>query len=152
MWKYLIGFSGSPLVVESGKTSKSREKNVFTINTPLDNDLNRHLRDNCNPEDKCMLQANNKNTILLCWICSKPTIIKTSKRHPVSMVLMSSTKFNPFVPKAPFLYPLKTSENLRVFWCFQGVQKGCTGKKWFNLNAVSRFIGFCQIWTHFANW
>ena len=33
----------------------------------------------------------------------------------VSMVLVSSTKFNPFVPKAPFLYPLKTSENLKVF-------------------------------------
>ena len=24
---------------------------------------------------------------------------------------------------------LKT-ENLTVFWCFQGVEKGCTGKKW----------------------
>ena len=28
--------------------------------------------------------------------------------------------FNPFVPNAPFLYPLKTSENRKVFWCFQG--------------------------------
>ena len=27
---------------------------------------------------------------------------------------------NPFAPNGPFLYPLKTSENLRVFWCFQG--------------------------------
>ena len=31
---------------------------------------------------------------------------------------------NPFVPSAPFLYPLKTSENLMVFWCFLGVEKG----------------------------
>ena len=32
---------------------------------------------------------------------------------------------NPFVPNAPFLYTLKTSENRKVFWCFQGVEKGC---------------------------
>ena len=38
--------------------------------------------------------------------------------------------FNPFVPNAPFLYPLKTSENLTVFWCFQGVEKGCIGNEW----------------------
>ena len=34
---------------------------------------------------------------------------------------------NPFVPNAPFLYPLKTWENLRVFWCFQDVEKECIG-------------------------
>ena len=33
--------------------------------------------------------------------------------------------FNPFVPIAPFLYPPKISENLRVF--FQGVEKGALG-------------------------
>ena len=37
---------------------------------------------------------------------------------------------NPFVPNAPFLYPLKTSENLTVFWCFQGIEKGRIGKEW----------------------
>ena len=26
----------------------------------------------------------------------------------------------PFVPNASFFYPLKTSEKLSVFWCFQG--------------------------------
>ena len=31
---------------------------------------------------------------------------------------------NPFVPNAPFLHPLKTSENHTVF-CFQGVGNGC---------------------------
>ena len=31
---------------------------------------------------------------------------------------------------APFLYPLKTSENFTVFWYFQGVEKGCIGYKW----------------------
>ena len=37
---------------------------------------------------------------------------------------------NPFVPNAPFLYPLKKSENLTVFWCFQGVEKECIRNKW----------------------
>ena len=38
--------------------------------------------------------------------------------------------FNPFVPNAPFLYLTKTSENLTVFWCFQGAEKWCIGNKW----------------------
>ena len=38
-------------------------------------------------------------------------------------------KINPFVPHAPFLYPLKISENRKVFWCFQGVEKGCIGNE-----------------------
>ena len=37
---------------------------------------------------------------------------------------------NPVVPNAPFFYPMKISENRIVFWCFQGVEKGCTGNKW----------------------
>ena len=39
-------------------------------------------------------------------------------------------EINPFVPSAPFLYPLKTSENLTVFWCFQEVEKGRIGNEW----------------------
>ena len=37
---------------------------------------------------------------------------------------------NLFVPNAPFLYLLKTSENHKVSWCSQGVEKGCTENKW----------------------
>ena len=40
---------------------------------------------------------------------------------------MKSMKINPFVPNAAFLYPLKALENHKVYWCFQGVEKGCTG-------------------------
>ena len=40
--------------------------------------------------------------------------------------------FNPLVPCTPFLYPLKTLENLQVFWCFQGLEKACIGNKWVN--------------------
>ena len=46
-------------------------------------------------------------------------------RHlPVSLYI------NPFLPKEPFLYPLKTSENRKVFWCFQEVEKGGIGNEW----------------------
>ena len=38
---------------------------------------------------------------------------------------------NPFVPNAPFLYPLET-ENRKVFRSFKGVEKGCIGNKWVN--------------------
>ena len=37
---------------------------------------------------------------------------------------------NPFVPNAPFLYPLKTSEDFMIFWCFQRVEKRCIGNVW----------------------
>ena len=40
---------------------------------------------------------------------------------------------NPFGLKAPFLYPLKTSKNRKVFWYFQGVEKGCIGNEWVKL-------------------
>ena len=40
--------------------------------------------------------------------------------------------FNLFLSSAPFLYLLKTSENLEVFWCFQGLKKGFIGNEWVN--------------------
>ena len=35
---------------------------------------------------------------------------------------------NPFIPNAPFFYPLKTSEK----------EKGCIGNKWLNNNDIIR--------------
>ena len=46
-------------------------------------------------------------------------------------IIPKSFTVNQLAPNAPFLYPLKTSENLTVF-CFQGVQKGCIGNEWVN--------------------
>ena len=43
---------------------------------------------------------------------------------PFSMATLMDI-LNPFVPNAPFLYPLKTSENLTAFCCFQCVEEGC---------------------------
>ena len=48
------------------------------------------------------------------------------------LVCAAPSNFNPFVPNAHFLNPLKTSENRKVFLCFQGVEKACTGNKWIN--------------------
>ena len=51
------------------------------------------------------------------------------------------------MPNASFLYPLKTSENHEVFWCFQRVEKGAletNGKKrWFAVTTVS--FGFLYV-------
>ena len=44
--------------------------------------------------------------------------------------------FTPFVPNASFLYHLKTSGNLKVFWWFQWIEKVCIGNKWITLKIV----------------
>ena len=53
--------------------------------------------------------------------------------------------FNPFFPNAPFLYPLKISDYLTVFWCFQEIQKGCIGNECVKYNfwwtRVSKNLG-----------
>ena len=38
-----------------------------------------------------------------------------SQFKKISESALSKRAFNPFVPNAPFLYPLKTSENRKVF-------------------------------------
>ena len=43
---------------------------------------------------------------------------------------------NPIVPNAPFLHTLKTTENLKVFRCFQGVKKGCVGSIWVTMYEI----------------
>ena len=40
---------------------------------------------------------------------------------------------NPFVPNAPFLYPLKTLQNLTVFYKFRGQRKGALETNGLNL-------------------
>ena len=46
--------------------------------------------------------------------------------------LYDDTVLTHFFFYAPFLYPLKTSKNLRIFWFFQRVGKRCIGNKWVN--------------------
>ena len=51
-----------------------------------------------------------------------------SKQYKIDT--FNNRTLSPFVPNAPFPYPLKRSENLTVLWCFKEVEKGCTGNKW----------------------
>ena len=46
----------------------------------------------------------------------------------------------PFVPNAPFLYPLKTSENHTVFWCFQWLEKGCIENQWVKKDSAKNYF------------
>ena len=56
-------------------------------------------------------------------------ILNFSKEHTAQYSL---TFIIPFVSNAPYLYPLKTSENLKVFCCSQEVEKGCIENEWVN--------------------
>ena len=49
---------------------------------------------------------------------------------------------NPFVPNEPFLYPLKTLESHKVFWCLQGLDKGCMGMNGLTPAAVCYAVKF----------
>ena len=53
-----------------------------------------------------------------------------------SQTVFLQKSFNPFVANAPFLYPQKISENLLVFYCFQGLGKGCIGGIWVKCGAI----------------
>ena len=60
---------------------------------------------------------------------------------------------NPFVPNASFLYPLKTSENLTVFWCFQGMKKGWIRNEWVNtIKDFNEYMGYQIIPKFHRNW
>ena len=65
--------------------------------------------------------------------------------------LFYALNINPFVPNAPFLYPLKTSENRKIFWCIQGIEKECLEKKWVNqenqsfYECTNSFIYFIEV-------
>ena len=61
---------------------------------------------------------------LNCQCLWKKTLIEKT------WLIFLHANINPFVPNAPFLYSLKTSENLTVFWCIHEVEKRCIGNKW----------------------
>ena len=67
-------------------------------------------------------------------------IAYVKKRHKSAQIFTIRFKnknnqrffINPFVPHATFLYPLKASEKLTIFWFFPGVEKRCVWKEWVN--------------------
>ena len=63
--------------------------------------------------------------------------ILMKREHLISKIF---SFINSVVPNAPFLYPLKTSENLTVFWYFQRIEIGWIWNKWVNLQ---KFLALC---------
>ena len=56
----------------------------------------------------------------------------------IQIKLLLVVILNPFVPKGPFLKPLKTSENHKVFQYFQGAEKVGIGNELVNPFEVKR--------------
>ena len=81
----------------------------------------------------------------------KYIMIRTYCKHMSFSSEWSYLNFNPFVPNAPFLYPLKTSENRKVFWCFQRVEKGCTGNEWVNANTKTHELKPKSVFSKFTS-
>ena len=73
-------------------------------------------------------------------ICDEEFLQNLSKFEQISIKilnrkfsLVTSKKFNPFLPNAFFLYPLKTAKE-HFFRCFQRVEKGRIRNKWVSIN------------------
>ena len=68
------------------------------------------------------------------WGCIPSLLFIPSSKSFILLCSHDARYFevNPIVPNTPCLYPLKTSQKLTVFWCFQGVEKGYIGNKWVN--------------------
>ena len=86
-------------------------------------------------------------TIWLTWIiCFK---IRSHGNVPspkikIGLRQQNWTFINPLVYSVTFLSPLKTSENLTVFWCYEGVEKGFIGSNWVNLVITGGFVSAFQ--------
>ena len=96
----------------------------FILSLPSRDKKKRHI-----PANIYLFKINNKSTRKRCEICSKLTI-KTLERRQRRQMLVGILACNPLHPTGLFLHPLKTSENQRFFWCFQGLQKKIRGMNW----------------------
>ena len=81
------------------------------------------------------------------YASSNLTIIKW---YMCIQLLTIRSIINPFFPNVPFLYPLKISENIKVFWWFQWVEKNCNEKKCWN-NLLKQTVKWFPCITHFIN-
>ena len=79
----------------------------------------------------CLVQGWQKRCFLLVpWISSCLTLVLSKWTYCIFVVLSCYH----ICPRYTLSLPLKTSENRNVFWCFQGVEKGCIGNKWVKAN------------------
>ena len=58
---------------------------------------------------------------------------------------------NPFHATGLYQYPLKTSENLEVFWCFLAVLKETHGMKWVNVGRRVDNALMCMLLANVSN-
>ena len=97
---------------------------MLFLNNPLRWQLHRNVS-----EMHCAIEK----TITLLKLCRQRFFFQLSLGvaqlfHELQLQML----LNPFVPNAPFFYPLKTSGKLTFSWCFQGVERGCIENKWVN--------------------
>ena len=84
------------------------------------------------------------------WRCVSTHTYVVSENIPFSSM-------TPFILLVSAFFMEKVSvfvKNIKVFWCFQGVEKGCIGNKWVKLYAffqVFVFIFMFQIVTNLRN-
>ena len=96
----------------------------------------------------------------LCGNCAFPENFLTRKLYEI-LVFYAVRSLNfchfisPFQPSIALLYPLKTLENLSVFWCFQVVLQCNTGLKWVNQSQqliIFLFRKFTQVYGLLNTW
>ena len=117
--------------------------NAFSPNISLLKVNNSNTRKRCEVYSKLTLK---KKSLILYFIPFSSVCIVDFEQANVSWVRATFCKnqaqlskilfsvaswtlaFNPLQPSVAFLYPLKTSEDLKVFWCFQRVDV-CRGHR-----------------------
>ena len=70
--------------------------------------------------------------------------LRASKLAKQKIWWVSYLGFDPFIPNAGFLYPLKTSENLMILWYFKRLGKGYTWNKWVKVSRKKTW--FLRMW------
>ena len=66
--------------------------------------------------EKVIRGSNADNYVEAQFLAVKNTTLRRQRQYKINM-LFEKLMVDPFVPNAPFLYPLNTSENLMVYMC-----------------------------------
>ena len=105
----------------------------------------KRFRNRSSPASSFLISVNNMYQ-------SKPQWNKSCFYYKCSRLffLNDEFQFNPFDTNAPLLYPLKTSENQKIFWCFREKEKGCIGNEWVKESYIKNELplSFSNWWTH----
>ena len=145
-----LGFASCALSQKETSYSKSPRRYVRKDFTERQNSQLSAFNESHAPKDFSYNKQENHNVITILFLIATPVFLvlesinvdqslhvqhKYSRRRVPLLIWF----IDPFFSNAPFLYPLKTSKNLKVFWCFQGVEKGCIGNEWVKDRDASLF-------------